>query len=156
MTQVMTSRTWLSNFTFHFRALEKEMATHSSALAWRIPGTGEPSGLPSMGSHRVGHDWSDLAEAAVISSYISNIPYIFFHPVSWNLSSTPVSFGMSILFSLFFFQIFFTWPFYWICYNIATGFFFCCYFGHKACRILALWPGVEPTNPHSLHRKAKP
>ena len=43
-------------FTFHFRALEREMATHSSVLAWRIPGTGEPGGLPSMGSHRVGHD----------------------------------------------------------------------------------------------------
>ena len=50
--------TQLSNFTFtfHFHALEKEMATHSSVLAWRIPGTGEPGGLPSMGSHRVGHD----------------------------------------------------------------------------------------------------
>ena len=47
----------------HFHALEKEMATHSSVLAWRIPGTGEPCGLPSMGSHRVGHDWSDLAAA---------------------------------------------------------------------------------------------
>ena len=56
-------RTWLSDFTFtyHFYALEKEMATHSSVLAWRIPGTGEPGGLPSMGSHGVGHDWSDLA-----------------------------------------------------------------------------------------------
>ena len=43
-------------FTFHFHALEKETATHSSVLAWRIPGTGEPGGLPSMGSHRVGHD----------------------------------------------------------------------------------------------------
>ena len=43
-------------FTFHFHALEKEMATHSSVLAWRIPGTGEPGGLPSMGSHRVGHN----------------------------------------------------------------------------------------------------
>ena len=52
------SQTQLSNFifTFHFHALEKEMATHSSVLAWRIPGTGEPGGLPSMGSHRVGHD----------------------------------------------------------------------------------------------------
>ena len=50
--------------TFHFHALEKEMATHSSVLAWRIPGTGEPGGLPSMGSHSVGHDWSDLAAAA--------------------------------------------------------------------------------------------
>ena len=55
---VAQSRTQLSDFTFtfHFHALEKEMATHSSALAWRIPGTGEPGGLPSMGSHRVGHD----------------------------------------------------------------------------------------------------
>ena len=43
-------------FTFHFHALEKEMATHSNVLAWRIPGTGKPGGLPSMGSHRVGHD----------------------------------------------------------------------------------------------------
>ena len=64
---VTQSRTWLSDltFTFHFRALEKEMATHSSVLAWRIPGTEEPSVLLSMGSHRVGHDWSDLAAAAV-------------------------------------------------------------------------------------------
>ena len=55
---VVKSRTRLSDFTFtfHFHALEKEMATHSSVLAWRIPGTGEPDGLPSMGSHRVGHD----------------------------------------------------------------------------------------------------
>ena len=51
-------------FTFHFHALEKEMATHSSILVWRIPGTREPGGLPSMGSHRVGHDSSDLAAAA--------------------------------------------------------------------------------------------
>ena len=56
--EVAKSRTRLSNFPFdfHFHALEKEMATHSSILAWRIPGTGEPGGLPSMGSHRVGHD----------------------------------------------------------------------------------------------------
>ena len=54
--EVTKSRTRLSNFTFHFHALEKEMATRSSVLAWRIPGTGEPGGLPSMGSHRVGHD----------------------------------------------------------------------------------------------------
>ena len=55
---VAKTRTRLSNFTFtfHFHALEKEMATHSSVLAWRIPGTGEPGGLPSMRSHRVGHD----------------------------------------------------------------------------------------------------
>ena len=55
---VAKSRTRLSNFTFtfHFHTVEKEMATHSSVLAWRIPGTGEPGGLPSMGSRRVGHD----------------------------------------------------------------------------------------------------
>ena len=55
---VAEGRTRLSNFTFtfHFPALEKEMATHSSVLAWRIPAVGEPGGLPSMGSHRVGHD----------------------------------------------------------------------------------------------------
>ena len=55
-----------SPFTFHFHALEKEMAIHSSVLAWRIPGTGEPGGLPSMGSHRVRHDWSDFAAAAAV------------------------------------------------------------------------------------------
>ena len=55
---VTRSRTQLRDFTFafHFHALEKEMATHSSVLAWRIPGMGEPGGLPSMGSHRVGHE----------------------------------------------------------------------------------------------------
>ena len=61
-------RRWGSDMTewlhFHFPALEKEMATHSSVLAWRIPGTGEPGGLPSMGLHRVGQDWSNLAVAA--------------------------------------------------------------------------------------------
>ena len=62
---VAKSRTRLSDFTFtfHVHALEKEMATHSSVIAWRIPGTGEPGGLPSMGSHRVRHDRSDLAVA---------------------------------------------------------------------------------------------
>ena len=62
---VAKSRTRLSDFTstFHFYALEKEMATHSSVLAWRIPGTWKSGGLPSMGSHRVGHYWRDLAAA---------------------------------------------------------------------------------------------
>ena len=62
---VTKSWTWLSDltFTFHFHALEKEMATHSRILAWRIPGTEEPGGLPSLGSHRIGHDWSKLAAA---------------------------------------------------------------------------------------------
>ena len=63
---VAKSQTRLSSFTFtfHFHASEKEMATHFSVLAWRIPGTGEPGGLLSMGSHRVRHDWRDLAAAA--------------------------------------------------------------------------------------------
>ena len=64
---VAESRTWLSDFTFTFHsyALEKEMATHSSVLALRIPGIGEPGELPSLGSHRVRHDWSNLAAAAL-------------------------------------------------------------------------------------------
>ena len=68
--RVARSQTRLCDFifTFHFHALEKEMATHSSVLAWRIQGSGEPGGLPSLGSHRVGHDWSDLAAAAALAS----------------------------------------------------------------------------------------
>ena len=79
---VAKSLTRLSDFTFtfHFHALEKEMATHSSVLAWRIPGTAEPGGLPSMGSHRVGHDWSDLAAYLYISiciyTYMCSIGYV--------------------------------------------------------------------------------
>ena len=81
---VAKSQTRLSDFsfTFHFHALEEETATHSSVLAWRIPGTGEPSGLPSVGSHRVGHDCSDLAAAAAAAA--AEIP------VKWNLS-TPLA-----------------------------------------------------------------
>ena len=69
---VAKSQTRLSDFTFTFLfpALEKEMATHSSVLAWRIPGTGESGGLSSMGSHRVGHNWTDLAAAAYNYSFI--------------------------------------------------------------------------------------
>ena len=68
---VAMSRTWLSDFTFtfHFHALEKEMATHSSILAWRIPGMAEPGGLQSMGSHRVGHDWSDFAPCMTVQTH---------------------------------------------------------------------------------------
>ena len=66
---VAKRQTWLSDFTFtfHFHALEKEMATHSSVLAWRIPWMEKPDGLQSMGSHRVGHDWNDLATTAADS-----------------------------------------------------------------------------------------
>ena len=85
---VAEGRTWLSDFTFafHFQALEKGMATHSSVLACRIPGTGEPGGLPSLGSHRVGHDWSDLAAvaAAAVFSYLGDITNAYF----WNIWAT--------------------------------------------------------------------
>ena len=74
---VADGRTRLSDFTFtfHFHALEKEMETHSSVLSLRIPGTGEPDGLPFMGLHRVGHDWSDLA-AAALSKQIINLYFL--------------------------------------------------------------------------------
>ena len=70
---VIVSNSWKgSTFTFHFHALEKEMATRSSALAWRIPGTGKSRGLPSMGSHRVKHDCSDLAAvAAAVNRFLN-------------------------------------------------------------------------------------
>ena len=61
-------------FTFHFHALEKEIATHFSVLAWRIPGMAEPGGLPSMGSHRVRLDWSDLAAAATATAQRIKFP----------------------------------------------------------------------------------
>ena len=82
---VAEGRTQLRDFpfTFHFHAVEKEMATHSSAIAWRIPGTGEPGGLPSMGSHRVGHDWSDLAEAAAT-------------PMEWFFSERDLAFHFTL------------------------------------------------------------
>ena len=77
----MKSRTWLSNFTrtFHFPALEKEMATHSSVLAWRIPGTGEPGGLLSVGSQRVRHDWSS---SSMFPLWLSTV-IIFFIIIFW-------------------------------------------------------------------------
>ena len=62
-------------FTFHFHALEKEMATHSSVHAWRILRTGEPGGLPSMRSHRAGYDWSDLAAAASSLTYANQAKF---------------------------------------------------------------------------------
>ena len=92
------SKSWtrLSDFTFtfHFHAVEKEMAIHSSVLAWRIPGTGEPGGLPPMGSHRVGHDWSDLAAATgrkwKTADCLNLCPSIF-SLESWNSSKCVLS-----------------------------------------------------------------
>ena len=95
--RVANSRTRLSDFTFtfHFHALEKEMATHSSVLAWRIPGTGEPGGLPSMGSHRVGHYWSDLATAAAAADIISSVQFTqscltVCNPMGYSMPGLPV------------------------------------------------------------------
>ena len=83
---VAKSRTRLSDFTFtfHFPALEKAMATHSSVLAWRTPGMGEPGGLLYMGSHRVGHDWSDLA--AAFWQVWSDISFWFWFAFPWWLA----------------------------------------------------------------------
>ena len=79
---VSKSQTWLSDFTvtFHFHSLEKEMATHSSGLAWTIPGMGDPGGRPSIRSHRVGHDWSDLAAAAA-AEFLKGSIYHLLEPV---------------------------------------------------------------------------
>ena len=92
------SRSRLSDFTFtfHFHAMEKEMATHSSALAWRIPGMAEPGGLLSMGSHRVGHDWSDLAAAAASNSIGKNLQsplWLYWLLVTWTTGSQLDLFG---------------------------------------------------------------
>ena len=78
---VAKSRTRLSDFpfTFHFHALEKEMATHSSVLAWRIPGTREPGGLLSLGSQRVGHDWSGLSSSSSIPIHLTVCRYIYIY-----------------------------------------------------------------------------
>ena len=85
---VVNSWTRLSDvsFTFHFHALEKKMATHSGVLAWRIPGTGQPGGLLSMGLHRVRHDWSNLAAAAAAVCMLSHI-WLFVTP--WTTAQQP-------------------------------------------------------------------
>ena len=92
---VVKSQTRLSDstFTFHFPALEKEMATHSSVLAWRVPGTGEPGELLAMGLHRVGHDWSDLAAATAAT-------YVF--TSMWDECNCVV-----------------TWTFFWHCFSLG-------------------------------------
>ena len=91
-----------STFTFHLHALEKAMATHSSVLAWRIPGTVEPGGLLSMGSHRVGHDWSDLATAkCFLESFLQDLSIFQEHvtcikPLMYEFSQ-PLPFFMNLL-----------------------------------------------------------
>ena len=93
---------WVTSlFTFHFHALEKEMATHSSILAWRIPGTEEPSGLPSMGLHRVGHNWSDLATAAAAASvYLRLLIFLPAILIAVCASSSPVFHMMHSVYKL--------------------------------------------------------
>ena len=92
--QICTAEFLHFPFPFHFHALEKEMATHSSVLAWRIPGTGEPGGLLSVGSHRVEHDWSDLAAAAAFAfNYLKWVLWknLNIHPIRvqcWRNSNT--------------------------------------------------------------------
>ena len=100
---VTKSQTWLSDFTFpfHFHALEKEMATHSSVLAWRAPGTGEPGGLASMGSHRVGHDWSDLAAAAAAMKQSQGLLVLPQGLILWTISFEKSSGGDGIPVELF-------------------------------------------------------
>ena len=110
---VAKSRARLSDFTFtfHFHALEKEMATHSSVLAWRIPGTGEPGGLQSVGSHRVGHDWSNLAAAAVMTFLSDWILHLFFK--FFSVDSIYISKYILISFSQpCKFLSFFIWPYF--------------------------------------------
>ena len=121
---VPTSRTQLSNFTFtfHFHAVEKEVATHSSVLAWRIPGTGEPGGLPSMGSHRVGHDWSDLAAAVAFSFQLKNfflfesvfLPFIALFLLAHRLMWFLILFQCAIIFNHYFLFIQFYNVIFWI------------------------------------------
>ena len=94
---VTKSQTRLSafTFTFHFHALEKEMTTHYSLLAWRIPGMAEPGGLPSMGSHRVGHDRSDLAAAAAAFLMVQ-LSYLYLTA----LKTITLTIQMSLLFNM--------------------------------------------------------
>ena len=99
---VAKRRTRLSDFTFtfHFHVLEKAMATHSSVLAWRIPGTGKPGGLPSMGSHRVGHDWSNLAAAAACLFILCS--FVIYICIShWSFKLQTLSIEVSLLWYLY-------------------------------------------------------
>ena len=103
---------WLRDFpfTFHFHALEKEMTTHSSVLAWRIPGMGEPGRLLSMGLHRVRHDWSDLVSAA---SFFLEF-FLYWSPVAYWAPTDLGSSSFSVLsFCLFILSVGFSRQGYW-------------------------------------------
>ena len=102
---------------FHFHALEQEMATHSSILAWRIPGMVEPGGLPSMGSHRVGHDWNNLAAAA--SAYLRLLIFLPAILIPACASSSPAFCMMYSVYSAYKFV------------NPETAVFYCFPFHHQ-------------------------
>ena len=113
-------------FTFHFHALEKEMATHSSVLALRIPGMGEPGGLQSMGSHRVGHDWSDFAASSLLITDYSKILTVFVL-IIYTLSFVNTNHGLEL--SVFWYEFYLQ-----IC--IFSKFYFYC------CLALEFWNSV--------------
>ena len=122
---------------FHFSLLcvGEEKATHSSVLAWRIPGTGEPGGLPSTGSHRVGHDWSNLAAAAYWTLLWCLLPCL--------VRLLPVCFSSILLLKLLFLI---TWYMGSICkhtWSVLSGFFFSFWLHHESCEILVPWSEVE-------------
>ena len=111
------------------------MATHLSVLAWRIPGMGEPGGLLSTGSHRVGHDWSDLAAAAYWT-----LLWCLLSCLVWLL---PVCFSSILLLKLLFLI---TWYMGSICkhtWSVLSGFFFSFCLHHESCEILVPWSGIE-------------
>ena len=129
--EVAKGQTQLSDFTFifHFHALKKEMATHSNVLAWRIPGTGEPGGLPSMGSHRVGHNWRDLAAAAA-AFQSCGVLNCFFSYEMWTQSLTPWSYTAL-------FVVHRTW--YRSLQHDSRTVFLCCLFQYMKSHGLRLW-----------------
>ena len=108
-------------FTFHFHALEKEMATHSSVLAWRIPWTEKPGRLQSMGSHRVGHDWSDLAAAAATKVLFPKLVLKFKSHQVFHLTRLLSIWCFTFTFVLFFFfQFYFIFKLYIIVFVLPN------------------------------------
>ena len=98
-------------FTFHFHGLEKEMATHSHVLAWRIPGTGEPGRLPSMGSHRVGHDWCDLA-AGLLKRSLASINCIH-AKLKWDIWFSVLKLQLQLRWFIYAFERSYHFPLLW-------------------------------------------
>ena len=156
---VAKSQTRLSDFTFtfHFHALEKEMATHCSVLPWRIPGMGQPGGLLSMGSHRVGQDWSDLAAAAAVFSVHCYARISFWFGSYYLLVTVPYIFWLQILSVIFVTNTFWFCGFCFtlcnfskicLCISLAAQGLGCGTQAH-CCSLWGLvpWPGMEPGPP---------